>query len=64
MFLCFSACQSFDYYVFYRSQSVAGNSGGDEESAHVTLSKSDVILTFQIEVKIFFLISLDKELYN
>jgi len=33
-----------------KSQSVAGNSGGDEESAHVTLSKSDVILTFQIEV--------------
>ena len=41
---------------------MAGNSGGDEESAHVTLSKSDVILTFQIEVKIFFSISLDKEL--
>lgn len=33
-----------------RSQSTVNREGGDDEGAHVTLSKSDVILTFQLEV--------------
>ena len=41
------------FCLSFRSQSVAARSEADEDSAHViTLSKSDVVLTFQIEVRV------------
>ena len=37
-------------FLCSRSQSTVNREGGDDEGAQVTLSKSDVVLTFQLEV--------------